>query len=154
MGRTSRTAITAATLVALVLPLACGDDGDDEPTTTTAVTTTAAETTTSGATATTSADTATTEAPTTTTAAGTLIEVTVAGGDVQGGGRKTVDKDEPVTIRVTSDEADEIHVHGYDLSADLEAGVPGELTFTPNAAGIYEVELEERGLLLIELEVR
>jgi hypothetical protein len=50
--------------------------------------------------------------------------------------------------------ADEVHVHGYDLTVDLEAGQPGELTFTPNAAGVFEVELEEHGLQLLELEVR
>jgi hypothetical protein len=57
-------------------------------------------------------------------------------------------------LRVTSDVADEVHVHGYDLKVDLEAGVPGELTFTPDAAGVFEVELEKKGLKLIELEVR
>jgi heme/copper-type cytochrome/quinol oxidase subunit 2 len=150
MGRSSRVLASAAALLALTVPLACGDDdgtASTGTTVTTAPTTTAQTTTTAGG-------GATTAAPATTAVMGMVIEVTVADGDVTGGGRKQVAKDELLTLRVTSDVADEVHVHGFDLSLDLQAGVPGELTFTPNAAGVYEVELEERGLQLLELEVR
>jgi hypothetical protein len=152
MGRTPRAARTALALLLLAAPVACGDDDGPSSTGTTIVVTTADLSPTS----TTGGGSAVTTVPAnpTTTAAGTVIEVTVTGNDIQGGGRKQVEKGQPVTIRVTSDRADEIHVHGYDLKADLEAGVPGELTFTPNAAGVFEVELEERGLHLLELEVR
>jgi hypothetical protein len=154
MGRTPRTASIALALLLCAVPVACGDDDTPSSTGTTIVVTTAdiGTPTTAG-----NGGSAVTTAPadtTTTAATGTVIEVTVSGDDVQGGGRKQVKKDEPVTIRVTSDEADEIHVHGYDLKAELEAGVPGEITFTPNAAGVFEVELEEQGLQLLELEVR
>jgi heme/copper-type cytochrome/quinol oxidase subunit 2 len=158
MARPPRVLPLTAFLLALLVPLACGDDDDAASTGTTlasarTTTTVAGDSTTTGATAITNPPI--TNPPSTTTAAtGTLIEITVAEGKVEGGGRKQVDKDEPVTLRVTSDVADEVHVHGYDLSLDLEAGEPAELTFTPNAAGVFEVELEERGLQLIELEVR
>jgi hypothetical protein len=153
MGRTPRIARAALALALCAVPVACGDDDTPASTGTTIVVTTAdlGPTTTSG-----NGGSALTTVPAgpTTTAAGTVIEVTVTGNDVQGGGRKQVEKDEPITIRVTSDTADELHVHGYDLKANLAAGVPGEITFTPNAAGVFEIELEHHGLHLLELEVR
>jgi hypothetical protein len=158
MSRTSRALATLTVLVALVVPLACGDDAETASTGTTipsptTSTTAAGATTTPGAPATTVKPTTTT-ATTTTAAAGNVIEVTVADGEVTGGGRKQVDKGEPLTLRVTTDEADELHVHGYDLTADLEPGEPGEITFTPDAEGVFEVELEDAGLQLLELEVK
>jgi hypothetical protein len=160
MNRTSRALATVTLLVALAVPLACGDDDDGDVASTgttipspTTSTTGAGATTTAGAPATTVRPTTTT-ATTTTAATGNVIEVTVADGKVTGGGRKQVDKGEPLTLRVTSDEADEVHVHGYDLKVDLEVGQPGEITFTPDVAGVYEVELEDAGLQLLELEVK
>jgi hypothetical protein len=160
MNRTSRALATVTLLVALAAPLACGDDDGDVASTGTTIpspttsTTAAGATTTAGAPATTVRPTTTVAATTTTAAAGNVIEVTVADGKVTGGGRKQVDKGEPLTLRVTSDEADELHVHGYDLTVDLEVDEPGEITFTPDVAGIFEVELEEAGLQLLELEVK
>lgn len=60
---------------------------------------------------------------------------------------------EPLVLQVTSDVADEIHVHGYDITRDVAAGGTATLTFTPEAPGIFEVELESRGLRLLELQV-
>jgi hypothetical protein len=54
---------------------------------------------------------------------------------------------------VTSDVADEIHVHGYDLSTDVEAGGTAEVKFVADVPGIFEVELEEAVIPLVELEV-
>jgi hypothetical protein len=159
MNRTTRALATVTLLVALAVPLACGDDDGDVASTGTTIpsptpsTTAAGATTTAGAPATTVRPTTTTTTATT-AAAGNVIEVTVADGKVTGGGRKQVDKGEPLTLRVTSDEADEVHVHGYDLKVDLEVGQPGEITFTPDVAGVYEVELEDAGLQLLELEVK
>lgn len=47
-----------------------------------------------------------------------------------------------VVIRVTSEIADEVHFHGYDLHVDLEANKPGEIAFTANQTGRFEFELE------------
>jgi heme/copper-type cytochrome/quinol oxidase subunit 2 len=84
----------------------------------------------------------------------TVIEVSVAGGTVHGPQRTTVDKDSPVRIIVTSDVADEVHVHGYDLKADVGPGLPGTVQFTATIPGTFEVELEGLGQLLFELEVK
>lgn len=61
---------------------------------------------------------------------------------------------EPVTLAVTSDVADEVHMHGYDVHADLVAGQEGALTFTADIPGRFEAELEGTGTLLVELEVK
>ena len=45
------------------------------------------------------------------------------------------------------------HAHGYDIFLDLIAGQEDVLRFTANVPGIFEVELEGTGLLLLELEV-
>ena len=54
---------------------------------------------------------------------------------------------------MTSDVAEEVHVHGYDLTVDLVPGQPGEVAFTADLPGAYEVELEGTGKLLFQLRV-
>lgn len=58
-----------------------------------------------------------------------------------------------VSIIVTTDEADELHLHGYDLSLDLVNGVSGELSFMANITGKFGLELHHNELELGELEV-
>ena len=86
-------------------------------------------------------------------ATGTVFDVTVAGGEVTGGGRQEVDLGDTVTIRVTSDVTDRIHLHGYDLQADVSAGETAELTFDATIPGVFEVELEDAGIPLLDLEI-
>ncbi|MFM8944611.1 MAG: hypothetical protein ACKOI0_05145 [Actinomycetota bacterium] len=83
----------------------------------------------------------------------TVFEVTVAGGEVAGVGNREVRQGTEVVIRVTSDVTDEVHVHGYDLHADVAPGVPGEVAFVASAPGVFEVELEDAGMLLLTLTV-
>ena len=88
------------------------------------------------------------------TPAGRRIEVTVAAGEVSGGtGRVPVSAGEQVTLVVTGDVADEIHVHGYDLTATLSPGTPAELVFDAGVPGVFEVELHEAGTVLLTLQV-
>ena len=84
-----------------------------------------------------------------------VIEVTVVGGMPQGGVRtERVTLNETVILRVTSDVADEVHVHSYDVKADVGPGSPVELRFEATIPGVFEVELEQRGREILELEVR
>lgn len=97
----------------------------------------------------------TTAVPATTTTAGTVLAVTVRGGQVvDGASRQRATLNQPVTIRVTSDRADHVHVHGYDKFADVGPGKVGEVTFVANIPGVFEVELEDSRRLLFTLEVR
>lgn len=92
--------------------------------------------------------------PTTSAPAGTNIAVSYAGGQVSGDtGRITAPTGDQVTITVTSDVADEIHLHGYDLSAPVGPDTPATLTFQATIPGVFEVELEELGTLLFSLQV-
>nr|WP_246324586.1 hypothetical protein [Petropleomorpha daqingensis] len=87
-------------------------------------------------------------------AAGRTIEVTYAGGAITGGGRIPVELGSPVTLRVTSDVADEVHVHGYDLMQDVTPDAPATVTFDATIPGVFEVELEGLGQQLLTLQVQ
>jgi FtsP/CotA-like multicopper oxidase with cupredoxin domain len=65
-----------------------------------------------------------------------------------------VTQGERVTLRVRSDVADELHVHGYDLSAPLPAGEVVALTFIAASAGRFEVELHKAHREIGALEVQ
>jgi plastocyanin len=87
-------------------------------------------------------------------ATGRRIEVEVTGDRVSGDtGRVVVPAGEQVTLAVTSDVADEVHVHGYDLTAEMVPGEPEELTFTATIPGVFEVELHDAGTVLLSLQV-
>lgn len=140
----------AGVAVALVLA-GCGDDDTDAGSGTSVAiedsASTGASDTDAGEATTTSETTATTEAE------GTVIEVSVADGEVTGGGRYEAGVGETVTLRVTSDVADHVHLHGYDVFQDVAAGATAELTFEADIPGVFEVELEDSGIQLVELEV-
>lgn len=83
------------------------------------------------------------------------MRVVFRDGQVVGGlAHATVDKGEKVALVVRSDVADEVHLHGYDVSADVAAGTPARLVVVASIPGRFEVELEERGLPIADLEVR
>src|SRR5919107_1926457 len=76
------------------------------------------------------------------------------GGEPQGGVKRlTFEKGDRIRFRVVSDVADEVHVHGYDIHADVEAGGRATLSFDATIEGRFEVELEGRGTEIVELEV-
>ena len=60
---------------------------------------------------------------------------------------------EEIRFRVSSDKAEEIHVHGYDIAKDVPAGGSVEFDFPAELEGIYEAELEGLGVQIIELRV-
>lgn len=66
----------------------------------------------------------------------------------------TVNQGDTVTIMVMADEAEEFHVHGYDVSIDLMPGEMAEATFVAGASGRFPFELEESKTELGALEVQ
>jgi len=82
------------------------------------------------------------------------IRIVVKNGKVVGGLNKTtVDKNTNVTVIVSADVSDEVHVHGYDLMKDVAPGAPAKITFVANIPGRFEMELENRGLQISDFEV-
>src|SRR5687768_9792706 len=82
------------------------------------------------------------------------FEFDVAQGKVTGPPALQVNQNERVILRVRSDVADELHVHGYDLSAPLPAGEQVSLTFMAGRSGRFEVELHGAHRELGALEVQ
>jgi hypothetical protein len=70
-----------------------------------------------------------------------------------GSGDLKVTEGTKVTFKVTIDEPEELHLHGYDKMLELEANQPGELTFTANLSGRFPFELENSKTDLGVLEV-
>ena len=83
----------------------------------------------------------------------TVIDVRYRDGEVQGPTTFTATQGERVRILVDADVTDEIHLHSYDLHADVAPGEPARIDFVANVAGVFECELEDAGELLFELEI-
>ena len=82
------------------------------------------------------------------------VALEFAGGEVVGGVETLeVTSGEEVTMTVTSDVQEELHVHGVDLYEDLPPGEEVEVTFTPEAEGIFEIELHGSGTQIASMEV-
>ncbi len=85
---------------------------------------------------------------------GDVPTIVVRDGEPVGGVQELeFDAGEEVRFRVTSDAAEEIHVHGYDLSKEVPAGGTVEFAFPAELEGIYEAELEELGVQIMELRI-
>jgi hypothetical protein len=82
------------------------------------------------------------------------IEVVVKGGKPVGGIQHlTYDKGDDVRLIVKSDVADEVHIHGYELMKDVEAGGQVEFAFPAKIDGKFEIELENRKEQIADLAV-
>ena len=130
MARRARNLVAATAAAAMMIVPGCGDD-DSAP---------ASSTTTSSATI--------------DTTGAVTIEVGYSGGAISGGGKRSAALGQTVIIKVTSDIVDEIHLHGYDEKADTGPGMVATITLVADKPGIFEVELEKKGLRLFELEVK
>jgi hypothetical protein len=83
-----------------------------------------------------------------------LFEFAISGGQASPPlDRVTVALGRTVRIVVTSDQADEVHLHGYDLDAHTGPGEPGVIEFVADQAGLFELETHETGLVLLQLLV-
>lgn len=87
------------------------------------------------------------------TAGSLRAELDVVAGPAGQEGRLSVRVGESVTLVLNSKIDDELHVHGYDLTADLRTGQTTELTFDATIPGVFEVELHDAGTVLLSLQV-
>lgn len=140
-----------ATAVFVVLALlavpACGGD-DDEADQGAPGTVTEAETTTE----------ATTTEVTTTTAepSGPVkVRITYRGGKLSGDtGTVSIEKGADVQLMVRADVEDEVHLHGYDIAAEVAPGHAARINFEADDAGKFIAELESLELHIVTLRIR
>ena len=74
---------------------------------------------------------------------GTNVGVTIAAGKVAPDPSRKVEvaTGDHVHLSVTSDHADEVHVHGYDIEKEVSAGGTVTIDFTADIPGQFEVEV-------------
>jgi hypothetical protein len=136
-----------AVAVAVVLFLLLRPEGDDDEAATTSAPT--------AATTETSETTTTTGTTTTAPAEPGPVRVVFRDGRVRGGVQTfSFEQGDQVRLIVRSDVADHVHVHGFDLFADVAPGHPAQFTFRADLTGGFEIELEDRHVPLAELRVR
>ncbi|MFG2982605.1 hypothetical protein ACGFYQ_15320 [Streptomyces sp. NPDC048258] len=83
------------------------------------------------------------------------VAITVRDGKVSPAPARTeLRRGERVALRVTSDRADTLHVHGYDKELALPPGQEATLILTADRTGLFEVETHESALVLTQLLVR
>ena len=136
--------MSLATLITLTVGAAsCAESQDAQPAATSGPTTPTGSTSTQPSTLPTSNE--------------TVIEVSVANGQVTPSPDRRVEvaKGDQVRIVITSDHADEVHVHGFDIEEEIAAGRPTTIDFVADQPGSFEVELHEIDPgLLFTLQVR
>ena len=81
------------------------------------------------------------------------INLKVTGSSVSPANRKAV-KGQKVTMVITTDKDEEVHLHGYDIHFDCKAYQPVSKTFTADKTGSFEVEIEDTSTHLGELDVQ
>jgi hypothetical protein len=138
--------ITAVAVLALTTALSgCGSD-DAQP---------AASTSSPDATpaATAKPSTKTSATPTSDAVA---INITIDGKKVDPAPSRTkVPVNSKVRLTVSSDVANEIHVHGYEIYKDVTPGKPAVITFKADQKGLFEVETHESPVLILgQLQVQ
>ena len=63
------------------------------------------------------------------------------------------EKGDTVRFRVRHSAPEEVHVHGYDLTKELEPGKTETMSFKADIEGIFEIELEHSGTPIGTLKV-
>lgn len=142
-----RAGIALGTIAVVIVLFVVLSGGDDESSTPVSPQVPATETTpdeSSGTEQTTTTTTTTVEVPV----------IRVRGGKPVGGvAELEYTAGERVRFTVRSDVSDEVHVHGYDISRDVEAGGSVPFNFEAKLEGVFEIELEGRKVQIGELRV-
>lgn len=74
-------------------------------------------------------------------------------GEVIGPERMTLTQGFPVQLTLVSDQDDQMHLHGYELWTEVNAGQVASLAFPASYSGRFELELHEAELSLGFLDV-
>jgi hypothetical protein len=99
-------------------------------------------------------ETEATTAESETTPPAATVSIEVKGGEPVGGAKElTVAKGDTVTIEVSVDAPQEIHVHGYELEAEATPDAPAVIEFTADLEGVFDVESHTSEQLLAKVVV-
>ena len=83
------------------------------------------------------------------------VRIVVRDGLPEGGVRRvTVAKGRRVILEVTSDVADHVHLHNYDIMRDVAPGQPARISFRATIVGTVEAELEDRGVQIAAITAK
>lgn len=83
-----------------------------------------------------------------------VIEAVLADGSVSvDSDRVAVPLGSTVEIRVASDVMEHVHLHGYDIMANVAPDAGAVIAFTADTPGKFEVEFEDSGIFIVELVV-
>ncbi len=83
------------------------------------------------------------------------VRVAVRDAQPVGGVRRvTVAKGRRVILVVTSDVADHVHLHGYDVMRDVAPGRPARIAFRATIVGTVEAELEDRRVAIASITTK
>ena len=124
--------VAAGVVVVVAIVIAVGSGGSDDTSTAGSTNTTAQ---------TTSTKTSTEEPHETVPAEPKVNRIEIKGGQPVGGVQDIkVKKGDQVTIVVSADAEDDIHLHGYDIEKPVGPGEPASFKFTADIEGIFEIE--------------
>jgi hypothetical protein len=137
MKSINRTALALLAALAVAVGLAaCGSSSDETNEATTGATTRPAD------------------SPESASMGGKVPTIVIRDGEPVGGIKQLeYDAGDEIRFEVTSDVADEVHVHGYDLMQDVQAGGTVSFDFPAEIEGIFEAELEGRKEQIAEITV-
>jgi hypothetical protein len=94
------------------------------------------------------------EGPESASMGGKVPTIVIRNGEPVGGIKQLeYNAGDQIRFEVTSDVADEVHVHGYDLMQDVPAGGTVSFDFPAEIEGIFEAELEGRKEQIAEIRV-
>ena len=139
MQRSQRIGLLVAAVVVVVAAIVLISGGDDDD---------------SSSTSSTAQTTATGGAPNGKDQLPQVPTITIKDGKPVGGVQEIeVDKGDTIRFRVKSDADHEIHMHGYDVAKDVEAGGQVSYNVPADIDGIFEIEIEDLKEPIAELRV-
>lgn len=81
------------------------------------------------------------------------FDVSIEGGEMSPN-EVSVNEDDNVTLRISSDKPMELHIHGYDVEQEVEPDKASELRFEADLTGRFEIEDHDSEKELGALQVR
>jgi hypothetical protein len=137
MKRSNKTVFALLAALAIAVGLAaCGSSSDETNEATNGATTRPAD------------------SPESASMGGKVPTIVIRNGEPVGGIEQLeYDAGDEIRFEVSSDVADEVHVHGYDLMQDVPAGGTVSFDFPAEIEGIFEAELEGRKEQIAEITV-